>query len=171
LDASFAIMGGFAREAYVADMPVVIEAETGLTDAVIARQTLERRGRVGHEKLAPASYLVDDRAVDLTFDPRVYGEIGLAAHVPEVRVTCAGIKGHLLRWEPELVAGLRANGVWVPDYPARLDRVLDRLGDATDEQVRGEWRRVEAFYFRWTDDAARRARFEAHLARTGEAEP
>jgi hypothetical protein len=163
VDASFVIMGGFAREAYVADMPIVVEAETGLTDATIAKQVLTTRGRVGHEKLAPAGYLVDERAVDLTFDPRVYGELGLAAHLPEVRITCAGVKGHLLRWEPTLVAGLRGNGVGVPDYPARLDRVIDRLSAATDEQRRGEWRRVERFYFRWVDDPARRARFEGHL--------
>jgi hypothetical protein len=52
-----AFYGAQAALIYYWDIPVAIESETGLTDHYIARQSLKERGRIGHEKQAPAAYL------------------------------------------------------------------------------------------------------------------
>src|SRR5690606_31919050 len=53
LDVSFAFSAAEAQFVYLAGAAVAIECMTGLTDAFIARQPLEERGFVGHEKNAP----------------------------------------------------------------------------------------------------------------------
>jgi hypothetical protein len=161
------IVGGMARMAYLADIPVVIEGVAGLTDARIAKVELLRRGRVGHEKQVWAEYILFERPLDVLFTDSMYEGMAMQRFIPEVRFWCYGIRGHLLRWDPQLVEGLRENGAHVPDYPARLDRVLEKLDEVPLEAAAGEYTRVTNFYFRWTDDPPRAAAFESALIRKG----
>jgi hypothetical protein len=159
------IVGGMARMAYQADIPVVIEGVAGLTDARIAKVELLRRGRVGHEKQVWAEYILFERPLDVIFTDSMYEGMAMQRFIPEVRFWCFGLRGHVLRWDSELVEGLRRNGAYVPDYPSRLDRVITKLDDVPLEAVEGEYTRVTNFYFRWTDDPIREAAFEAVLER------
>ena len=52
-----AFVGAQAALIYYWDIETAIEAQTGLTDRQIARQTLDERGWIGHEKIAPMEYL------------------------------------------------------------------------------------------------------------------
>ncbi|MCB1159887.1 MAG: hypothetical protein KDK45_20475, partial [Leptospiraceae bacterium] len=53
----FAFGGAQAIYAYYLENNYAIEAECGLTDSYLAHRKISMRGRVGHEKEAPLSYL------------------------------------------------------------------------------------------------------------------
>lgn len=114
-----AFIGGQARLVYRTEVPLAIEAETGLTDAWVARQPLAERGRVGHEKRAPPSYLVDRRRVHLVFGAYAFRYLGLQGYVPKVGVRLGHATVFLTTWDPALVAELRERGAQVPPFEAQ----------------------------------------------------
>ncbi len=63
-----AFVGAQASLIYYLAPGIAIESETGLTDRLIARQPLESRGRIGHEKTAAAEYL-QSRGIHLLLRP------------------------------------------------------------------------------------------------------
>ena len=68
LPVRIAIVGSQASLAWYADPAVAIEAHTGLTDRTVAHLALAKRGRVGHEKVAPIWYLLETRHVNFTLE-------------------------------------------------------------------------------------------------------
>ena len=164
-----AFIGGEARVVYYADPQVAIECETGLTDRFIARQPLERRGRPGHEKIAPLDYLIRERNVNLVFGRVAAERLHLDDLLPEVLIDFgAGGTGRLLRWDPGLVAELSHRGARVMDYPRQLDGLLESLDRLPDEVVVSDYRKARLFYFDHVNDPARERRFRARLGLLGE---
>jgi hypothetical protein len=162
LDVGVAFYGDEARLVYRARFPVAVESHSGLTDRFIARQPLERRGRPGHEKLAPLDYLIERRRLDFTFSK--VPQRRLRAMVPEVIVRFDDdVYGQLLHWDPRMVASLRERGAEVPDFERMLDGLLASLDDLPDARVEELYSRVRRFYFDHVDDPAREARFERRL--------
>ena len=159
-----AFFGGEARLVYYARPMVAIECVTGLTDSHIARQPIEKRGRVGHEKLADARYLLDERRVNLTFFRNAPGLLRLDQEVPTVTIEMAGLRGRILTWEPAMIDSLRARGAVVQDFPEELDRTLEApstvlrwVGWLDDAKVR-------RFYFDQAPDSAREALLNERIA-------
>ncbi len=70
-DARVAFLGMFAMYAYYSEVPLAIERATGLTDEFVAHQTITERGRPGHEKEAPMSYL-QKRKVNFLWQAEVF---------------------------------------------------------------------------------------------------
>jgi hypothetical protein len=171
LPAVVAIYGSEVGLAYYARLPVVIEAHTGLTDAYIAHRPLARRGAVGHEKLAPLDYLVEKRGTLLTFSKVPTIVSGLDAYVPLVRADFAGVRARILRWDPALIAALRARGATIDDFPAQLDALIAKLPSLTDDEVSNELARCRRFYFDHVSDPAREAAFTTRLATREHGEP
>jgi arabinofuranosyltransferase len=165
LPAVVAIYGDEAALAYYGRIPVAIEAHAGLTDAFVAHLPLAQRGRVGHEKLAPLSYLVETRGAQLTFSKVPTVLLGLDAYEPIVHADLGGVRGRLLRWDPSFVAALRARGATVEDFPTMLDGLLAKLPTLTDAEVAVELVRCRRFYFDRVHDPAREAAFTERLAR------
>lgn len=156
--------GTEARLVYYADPAVAVESETGLTDATIARQPLAARGRPGHEKLASLDYLVRVRRVHVLFHRGLAGRLPLDETLPDVPIEFDGIRGRLLRWDPEVLAVLAARGARFPDVPALIDQVIARLPSLDDATVRDAHRKLRAFYFDHVADEAREAPFRRRLA-------
>jgi hypothetical protein len=164
LPAVVAIYGDEVGLAYYARLPNAIEAHTGLTDAYVAHLPLARRGRVGHEKLAPLDYLVEKRGALLTFSKVPTLLLDLDAYVPVVHADLAGVRARILRWDPALIAELRARGATVDDFPAQLDALIAKLPSLTDDEVSRELLRCRRFYFDHVSDPAREAAFTTRLA-------
>lgn len=153
-------VGSEARTVYYSRVATAIEAETGLTDRFIAHQKIAGRGRPGHEKNAPMTYLVDERKAHLALRPR-----GVDPEIPRVLVDLAGHELQLLRWDPRIVAALRARGAKSPDVPAQLDAYLARADEIAPEQLAADYARFRRFYLEPAKDAAREAAFVSRLER------
>ncbi|HXV74732.1 MAG TPA: hypothetical protein VD788_00305 [Candidatus Polarisedimenticolaceae bacterium] len=163
LDVTVGFTGSEARLVYRAAVPRAIECEAGLTDPVIARRPLERRGRPGHEKHATLSYLVDVRRTHFVLNRHAWRIIGAENRVPPVPVEMDGVRAWLLHWDPRLVAELRGRGARVPDFPAALDRIIAGLDRLEPLAVEALYRDLCRFYFDHVDDPARRQAFTRHL--------
>jgi hypothetical protein len=157
-----AFYGAEAIHAYYTRAPVAIEAEAGLTDRFIARQPLAKRGRVGHEKSAPWSYLVRTRRAH--FALLDFTDDSLAAHLPIVLGKVGDMPVVVLTWDPPVMEALRRRGARFEDFPARLDSLIARLPSMPDSVVRVEYERIRPFYFEVAADSTREAPFRARLA-------
>jgi hypothetical protein len=158
-----AFLGSQARLMYEADVPVAIEAETGLTDATIARQPLEKRGRVGHEKRASVEYLVKTRRTHFVFRPEAPKLLALATYIPLVPIRLEKVSGFVLEWDPEVMAALAERGAEFEDFPATLDAYLATLGTRPREEVASDYAKFRHFYFDGVPDPARASAFERAL--------
>lgn len=160
LPVTIAFVGTEARAIYYARPQAAIECETGLTDRWIARQKVTTRGRPGHEKWAPNSYILDTRHSTLAL--RV---LGTQPSIPTITFPCGGIQCQLLRWDPSIVAALRARGAVIPDFPAQVDVLLANASRLSPWDLRANYERVSRFYLEPAADRERDARFKELLAR------
>ncbi len=155
--------GAQARLVYRSRVATAIECETGLTDATIARQTLERRGRIGHEKHAKLPYLLERRVHLVLARGWANKILELDRSLPDVPVMLGELQARLLTWDPAIVAALRARGATIPDVPAQIDRLIARMDRKTPEAVLRDWERYRLLYFDHVDDPQREAPFRARL--------
>jgi arabinofuranosyltransferase len=163
LPVSIAFLGGEARLVYQSRVAVAIESEAGLTDRHAATQPLARRGRIGHEKRASASYLIDERQVHFAFHPEAATVLQLDTFVPEIAITMGGVRGRVLHWDPELMARLRERGAVFNDFPAALDEYIAQIDTLPDEAVRAAFNRYKRFYFNYVHDPDRESRFRMRI--------
>ena len=152
-----------ARLVYRSRVATAIECETGLTDAAIAHQELPVRGRIGHEKHAKLSYLVE-RRVDFLLT-RDWGNelLRLDDQLPDAPIDLGRIGGRVITWDPEIMAALAARGVHVPDVPAQIDAYIAGMAGRSDADVRRDFERFRRLYFDRTPDPARELPFRARL--------
>jgi hypothetical protein len=169
LPARMAFLGAEARAIYYSKVAVALECVTGLTDSAIARQPLPRRGRVGHEKRASADYLLGRGGANLVMSLTEFRALGLQSRIPAVSVQMGGHAAILLRWEPELIAGLLDRGAKVYDLPDALDRYLASIDSQPDSAVAQTYRQIKTLYLDPAGDRAREAVFLRRLARGGDA--
>lgn len=159
-----AFYGTQARLVYRTRIPVAIEGHTGLTDAFVAHQPITARGAVGHEKLAPAAYLLGERRVHLTFSRVPTERLQLDEIIPRVRASFGGVVARVLTWDPALYAELRRRGANIPDFPRTLDAYLAKeLPGASRADAEINYARTRRFYFALVNDPAREAVFRYKL--------
>jgi hypothetical protein len=161
-----AIYGGELRLAYRSRFPYAIEAHAGLTDAYTAHRPLTSRQRVGHEKSADARYLVLTQKAHFATSPLYATLSDPDGFIPDIHADLCGTDVRLLHWDPAFVEYVKARGARVPDYPARLDQILERLDYMPDDWVRRQWDLARHFYFLHVSDAARSRVFETRLRPT-----
>ena len=158
LPVSAVYYGTQAMLMYYARLPVAVEGHVGLTDHELARMPPPDGSRVGHGSKATIPYL-RSRGVDLAFNFRVHQQT-----TPFTLVDFGqGVKARLLVYRPEVVDGLRARGVAVPDFPAYLDAYLSHLDQLDPQRVAADLETFEVFYFEPSGDTARRAAILAYL--------
>ena len=162
LPVRIAFVGTQAALVYYARPAVAIESGSGLTDRWIARQPLTKRGRVGHEKLAPVSYLLQ-RKVHFTIHSPAGVILGFDKHLPLVPIFFASVPGQMIHWDPTLLAALGRRGARFADLPGELDREIAILDQVGDEQARDAYRRLKAFYFDQVSDPARERAFRERI--------
>jgi hypothetical protein len=110
-----AIFGSQAMLAYLADIPIAVESDVGLTDPDIARLPAPPGARPGHGPKASADYLAD-RGVDLMLRFRwPQADLDPGATV----VFADKVTGRVLARRPEIQNTLRARGVTGPGLGPR----------------------------------------------------
>lgn len=165
-----AFFGGEARVVYYADPAVAIESAAGLTDAFVARRKLLGRGRVGHEKAAPAEYLLE-RRIHFSFD-RLAGQVtGLDRSIPFVPIDFNGVAGRVVTWEPAVMAAMKSRGARFPDLPQILDGEIGKRAGVAPEVLAERIARLEAFLFMPASGDARRGRSRVVLEQLPLPEP
>jgi hypothetical protein len=152
LDVRLAFLGGEARTIYLANVPVAIEADTGLTEPGLARRELSERGRVGHEKRASVEFLVAERRAHFIFSGRVLEDLPLHADVPAIRIKLDGVSGWVLRWDPPLMAELARRGARFPDFPRLLEDQAATAASLPADVVADDYKRLRLFYFSHVPD-------------------
>jgi hypothetical protein len=158
LPVRIAIVGSQANLAYLAHPAIAIESQTGLTDHWIAHQPLARRGRVGHEKLAPVSYLLS-RKVDFVIGHFATVSLQLKQSVPLVPIYFDRIPCYMVHWNPPLLAELARRGARFVEFPAVLDARRADYARLPADSLKFEYARLKAFYFDSVPDSVREARF------------
>jgi hypothetical protein len=158
-----AIAGAQARLAYEADLPVAIEASAGLTDAYVAHLPLLERGRVGHEKQAPLSYLIDQRRVHFVIGGSRIFEDSLRAYAPAFTMRYRSLRATLLTWDPAVMSELRRRGAECDDFLAYLDRFIAEMPTFPDSMVAEVYAKSRRYYFAGVRDPAREAPFLKRL--------
>lgn len=153
-----AIVGGQAMLAYYARPEVAIEAVTGLTDRWIAHQPLAQRGRVGHEKLAPVSYLLS-RRVDFVFQ-HASETLELENSVPLVPIYFDRVPGYMVRWNPPLLAEMAKRGARFVDFAAALDERRPTYDRLPADSLRIVYAKLKTFYFDSVPDSTRESWFK-----------
>jgi hypothetical protein len=156
------IYGGQAMLAYHANADLAIEAATGLTDAVIARQPVGPNRWAGHDKDPPPGYLAA-RKVQLRVDFRT----GLEPHPKHLHVDLGeGVQAYLITWDPALMARLAAAGAVFTDYTAYVDEQIAQFDALEDEAVTALWVEARRVLITPNDDLERDAAFVARLGRS-----
>jgi hypothetical protein len=166
LDYSIAFLGSEARLVYRARVPVAVECETGLTDKFLARRRTpdDRQLRVGHDKTAPLSYLIDERKLDMVFESNARRRLALDGNIPEVDVRMGTLTGWMLHWDAALVKALRERGAEIDDFPAMLDDYLATMDAQSTTEIARSYEQFKRFYFNYVDDPPRQTPFEQRLA-------
>jgi hypothetical protein len=162
LPVRMAFCGGQAVLAYHSQVPLAIETATGLTDAVIARQPLEARGRVGHEKKTPIPYLIERRTHFWMYSGSLLSD-SLATYIPLVPIQLDTLTVMAITWDPAVMRALRERGAQVPDFEATLDQLAATLPALGDDEARMAYEKARRFYFDHVDDPAREAPFRERL--------
>ncbi|HEY5961072.1 MAG TPA: hypothetical protein VIV60_31160 [Polyangiaceae bacterium] len=161
--ARVAIYGGELRLAYRADFPYAVESHAGLTDRFVAHQPLTSRQRIGHEKSAPAAYLVTTRRMHFAVSPIYAALSDPTGYIHNIHADLCGVDVRLLHWDPSFVDYVRRRGAKVTDYPAWLDRLIMQIPHMPDETVRRHWEMAQHFYFQFNEDERRAQAFSARL--------
>ncbi|WCL48638.1 hypothetical protein [Leptospira sp. GIMC2001] len=89
---AFAFFGAQAHFIYHMKPRLAIESSTGLTDKYIAKQKIDKRSKIGHEKKSPLKYLIDRKI-----------NVVMGDHYPELSASNRNIiynwNGNLLTWK------------------------------------------------------------------------
>jgi arabinofuranosyltransferase len=164
LDVRIIVYGMQARLAYRSEASYVLEAD-GLTDPYVARLPIRERGWPGHEKLASASYTVDQRKTHFAFQPDYFEKLGFADLVPIVPVTFGQADGFVLRWDAPLMAELKRRGAVFPDYPAEIDHYVENAFHCPADEIAADFARFRRFYFDDNPDPPREELFRELIER------
>jgi hypothetical protein len=164
LPVRIAIVGSQAALAYYARPAVAIECGAGLTDRWIARQPLAKRGRVGHEKTAPISYLLQ-RQVDFTIHPFSAKTLNLDSELPHSNIAFDDIIGRIVHWDPVVLDEVRRRGARFKDVPSMLDGYIAQVDQLSPEMAREAYVRMKRFYFDHVSDPGRERAFREAVER------
>lgn len=163
LPVRIAFTGTQAILVYYSEVSVAIESETGLTDSFIAHQTLPVRGRPGHEKHAPWSYLIESRRVHFILGTGKTLSDTLSAYIPFVPVIFGDYVATVLSWDPAVMDSLSRRGASFPDFVAALDEYVRTMPGFSDSTVNADYLKFRRFYFGHVNDPSRESAFLERL--------
>ncbi len=160
LPVRIAFWGAGLRFIYYAEPYYAIESMAGLTDTWLAHQTLLKRGRPGHEKSAPLSYL---RSKNVNF---YFGPLGLPPQnqlplnaiifdslLAEIIVYDNNVMSHLAKY-PEL------KFVRIPEF---IDKYFKKNQSHSIDKVKEDYAFLKSFYFNHNNDSLREQKFLSYF--------
>ena len=150
--------GSKAMTVYYSELPMAIECHTGLTDEYIAHLPLDKRGRPGHEKMAPHEYL---------YRRNVNFILKHTTELPKDRTRIISFNGsiaHIMTYDRALMNQLKGiPEVKFIDYEVVLDRFITEIDSFSNTQVLDMLRLSKDYYFDHNDDPARLQAILSHL--------
>ncbi len=161
-----AFSGTQAMLVHDARVDYALEAVTGLTDRFLAHQPVGERGPVGHEKgifrsWETTEYALKQQRVHLL----LFDWPNQTALYPFLRLTIDGNQFTMVRWDRAVMQKLLGKpGVQATDLEVHLDQYLREIDQKPLAQVQADFVAFELVYFRWHDDAVRKAKFLQRLA-------
>ncbi len=159
--------GGTGSVAYYSRLEVV--DTRGLTDAFVAHQPLSKRGRPGHEKVAPRDYLLQRRvhllrqhAGQRGFHPQQWWRLVQVELDPSV----GNSRWQLTHYDRELMRRVKekAPEIRFIDFELWLGHYISKLSQRQPGRVRHDLQWLRAYYFDHNDDPERLATIEGWLA-------
>ena len=159
LNVRVALWGGTARLGYYLDSIYVIEAQGGLTDAVLSHQEIGERGRPGHEKTATLDFLAGRKVNFL---------IGPMNTVHEVKnlddIVLDEVNGRIVRYDNAIMTRLKQfPEVRFFDFPKSLDAYITRIDSFPIARVRTDYESFKSYYFEPSNDSIRERPFLRRL--------
>lgn len=140
-----AFYGTFAALVFYSDPAVAIEANAGLTDEYIAHLQISERGRPGHEKRAPFSYLVE-RGVHFLYvgTPPVHTELDKLRQIRFGR-----FESFIVTYDPAIMSTLRREypQVAFTTYSEFLDEYVTVMRDFPDDVLARDYAYLSKLYF------------------------
>lgn len=157
------LLRGQACLAYYAGFRTCIEA-SGLTDVFIAHLPLEKRGRIGHEKIPPYHYLLE-RGVNFVFERKPYRNRSYRIVALKVEEEPTG--GEIITYDAalmhELARRLRGRIRFQP-FEEILDAYIENeLDTRALDAVRRDYEEFREYYFAHNDDPGRERPFLERL--------
>jgi arabinofuranosyltransferase len=140
------------RLIYYADPEYALEASSGLTDATVAHQRLEKRGRPGHEKFAPFPYL-QSKKIHFLFMPN---EMVVDAQPSLTTILFDSTPARIVGYDNDIMEHLRAyptvKFISMPEY---LDTYSLAFQTAPPEKIARDYAFFKSFYFDYNRDETR----------------
>ncbi|MFO7564916.1 MAG: hypothetical protein R6X02_19885 [Enhygromyxa sp.] len=153
--------GAIGLLGYYSQMTVI--DRLGLTDATVAHQEIEKRGRPGHEKWAKAEY-IRERGVHFIRGggyPKWFRSHGRIRWGKKT----GGRRWYILEYDRELMNAIREldPDVSFQDFETYIDRYIARMPQSRPKRVRKEWEFFKTYYFDHNSDPERRAAFATYF--------
>jgi hypothetical protein len=160
-DVQVAFRGMCAVYIYYSEAPVGIEITTGLTDTYIAHQSLETRGRPGHEKEAPLEYLLS-RHVQFGFR----NVVPLTTIVDSIgHIVFGDYPAYMVTYQTKTMERFRQfPDVHFVDFPLYLDGFIRQMDRVPDSLLRPTYLFTKHYYFDHNDDPVREQAFLKRLS-------
>jgi hypothetical protein len=150
LDVTVGFYGTKAMTVYYSKLPDAIELNTGLTDEYIAHLPLEKRGLIGHEKLAPRDYLFE-REVNF-----ILKKTDLPIRDSSKILFLDSTILHIFIYENKVMEPLKKYpGVWFMDLHDYLDSYIINLENVPARQLIKDFDFLKSYYFDHNDDPGR----------------
>ena len=152
-DARVSFRGMFAMYAYFSEVPVAIEEQTGLTDQYIAHLPIAERGRPGHEKHAPPSYLYERKINFL-----LRGGLRATNFADSLMVIYFDtMPAFVLNFNNQLMDHLKQYpDIQFTDIRSVIDSMIARLEDRRDTAILQSYPSfLKDYYFKNNEDSAR----------------
>jgi hypothetical protein len=151
-DVSVAFYGMKAMLVYYSEVPYALEAAASLNDTLIAHLPIDQRGRPGHEKRMPYSYLVErginfvlGGTLDRAPDPTIPGVISFDSVISQIVVYKNSLMDELKQY-PE---------VRFVDFPTFLDSYIARARGINPDAIRADLTWFKSYYFDHNHDPNR----------------
>lgn len=157
----FAFGGSQAMIVYYLNPKIAIESTTGLTDKWIAHQTLMERGKVGHEKKAPQSYLWK-RNVHINLFP---DSETLITNYNAFSIKSLPGVFRILNYDSASFENLEKSGKFnFINFEKFLDHYISTMNGKSKKKVRMDYEEFKKYYFLKNEDFTREAKFKKYLS-------
>jgi hypothetical protein len=160
LDVTVGFYGSKAMTIYYSDLPHAVELHTGLTNEYIAHLPIKERGRPGHEKMAPHSYMLSHGINIIVKKTDIIPENKMRILFLDSTVV------HLMYYDSSVMENLKKYPeVKFVDFPALLDSYIANLESIPGDRLMSDYSFFKMYYFDHNNDPGRNQPFIERLTK------
>ncbi len=160
VDVTVGYIGTQAMLMYYSELPAAIDCHAGLTDEYIAHLPLEKRGRPGHEKMAPYDYLIRRK---MNFHFAITHEMPFPYNKLR-RISFNDQPAFIVIYDKPVMDKLKEyQSVHFVDFPDFLDKYIQKIPEVSKERLQKDFNFFTLYYFAYNDDPERYSAFAQAL--------